>query len=88
MPPRAAKNNALQAIKASNVNIEFSDIDVELFEDTSEEHKKNNTNTNFSQNAPNGYSLDLFKQYKRKIEFCDRDLIRVHDKAIKQGGLS
>ena len=41
-----------------------------------------------SQNAPQGASLDLCKQYKRRADYCDRDLIRIHDKSKnkKDGG--
>ena len=41
-----------------------------------------------SQNAPHGGSLDLCKQYKRRADYCDRDLIRIHDKSKnkKDGG--
>ena len=37
-----------------------------------------------TQNAPDGFTLDLFKQYKRRGEHCDRDLIKIHDKTAKK----
>ena len=37
-----------------------------------------------SQNAPNGLSLDLFKQYKRRVDFCDREIIKIHDKSVNK----
>ena len=76
MQARAAKDNALKAIRSTNDNSE----DVKLAEDS----QSGNTFTVpiVSQNAPQGCSLDLFKHYKRKIEFSERELIRIHDKNI------
>ena len=71
MHSRAAKNMALKAIKSSNLN----DEDIEVIES-----EKAYTVPVVTQNAPEGFSLDLFKQYKRRIEFCDRDIIKIHDK--------
>ena len=41
-----------------------------------------------TQNAPEGMTLDIGKQFKRKIEFCDRALIRIHNKDANKRGLS
>ena len=51
-----------------------------------ESHSKGNNFTLpiLTENAPNGFTLDLFKQYKRRGEYCDRDLIKIHDKALKK----
>ena len=81
MHSRTAKDNALKAIKSSTDTVEVDD-DIEQIENT------NNAKSYFvprtSQNAPEGFSLDLFKQYKRKAEFCDRDLLRIHDRDINK----
>ena len=78
MQARAAKNNALKALKTS------SDIE-ETFDD---EILNEDENAYFipyhSQNAPEGYTLDLFKQYKRQVEYCDRDLVRIHDRNLNK----
>ena len=29
-------------------------------------------------------TLDLFKQYKRKVDFCNRDLFRIHNKSLNK----
>ena len=78
MHDRVAKNNALKAIKFSNDNEIGDEIE---HVDVNEESARNSGYTvpMVSQNAPEGYSLDLFKQYKRRLEFCDRDMIRIHD---------
>ena len=73
MPSRAAKNNALKAINSAKEK----DAELEVLED--DVNKKEFTVPIYSQNAPEGFSLDLFKQYKRRIDFCDRELIRIHD---------
>ena len=35
-----------------------------------------------TQNAKEGQTLDLVKQYSRKIEFCNREVIRIHNRAL------
>ena len=38
----------------------------------------------YTQNALEGQTLDLGKQYKRKIDFCNRELIRIHNKSLNR----
>ena len=81
MTARIAKNNALKALQ-SNKDDSISSEEGE----SADIINTTNTNSRFnvartSQNAPEGFSLDLFKQYKRRIDFCDRDLIKIHDKS-------
>ena len=79
MHPRAAKDIAMKALcdnlgDAENLNI-VNNVNTE------------NTETNvptYTQNAPTGLTLDLVKQYSRRIEFCDREMIRIHDKSINK----
>ena len=80
MQSRQAKNNALKAIKTSSDDHEE---DVELI-DSEQSDENSYTVPIYTQNAPNGLTLDLFKQYKRKVEFCDRDLMRIHDKTLNK----
>ena len=75
---RAAKNNALKAIQ---YNIE-EDSELELEEASENDiiHSTTNKTNNFTipvktQNAPIGQTLDLVKQYSRKIEYCNRELV-------------
>ena len=77
---RAAKNNALKAIKTTN----YDEIENDEDDQTLEVDENAYTIPVYSQNAPEGYSLDLFKQYKRRIDFCDRELMRVHDKTTNK----
>ena len=81
MHARAAKNNALKAIKSNNCSEHEYDEDVEVID---REDENSYTVPITSQNAPEGFTLDLFKQYKRQVEFCDRDMIRIHDKVINK----
>ena len=85
MLSRAAKNNALKAIQ---YNIE-EDGELELEEASNIDniHSSSSNKTPFvatvkTQNAPLGQTLDLVKQYSRKIEYCSRELIRIHNKAL------
>ena len=59
------------------------DITNNIDEDIANEASREN-NFTISQNAPNGLSLDLFKQYKRRVDFCDRDIIKIHDRALNK----
>ena len=87
MTMRAAKNNALKAIQNT---IEDNDIDndVNVVRDTQKTVNSKPVNEFTipftSQNAPEGLTLDLSKQYKRKIEFCNRELMRIHNKATNK----
>ena len=57
------------------------DDDIEVVEHNNE---RSYTIPMVSQNAPHGYTLDLFKQYKRQVEYCDREIMRIHDKNINK----
>ena len=78
---RAAKNNALKAIHNT---IEEND---ESFNDDQVASESNSNLFNIpitSQNAPEGQTLDLFKQYTRRVEFCSREIIRIHNTALNK----
>ena len=62
MHSRAAKNNALRAIKSSNNSEHNEDAEVEFID--TENDNEGDSVPMYSQNAPEGRSLDLFKQYK------------------------
>ena len=79
MNVQSAKNNALKAIQNS---IENTDNDSEVDKISSASNAYTTPVT--SQNAPEGLTLDLSKQYKRKIEFCSRQLMRIHNKALNK----
>ena len=74
---RSAKNNAMKAI----VSISDYASEDEVFEDISKDKSKLYTRPI---NAPSGSSLDLFKHYKRRADFCDREQMRIHDKSINK----
>ena len=88
MASRAAKNNAIKAIRNSNDDAETEDIltveGISAVSDDDVGKGKPFTIPVVSQNAREGFSLDLFKQYKRKIDFCDRDIMRIHDKSVNK----
>ena len=76
MTGRAAKSNALKAIHSS--------IEEVVEEIDNEPETCLNFQPTVTQNAPDGMSLDLNKQYKRKVECCDREVIRIHNKALNK----
>ena len=86
MNTRIAKNNAMKALKNNkDDSISYEEEGTNIIDITntpSTESRFSAART--SQNAPEGFSLDLFKQYKRRVDFCDRDLIRIHDKSINK----
>ena len=73
---RIAKDNALKAIIHTNKEHE------EEIECTSGEPIQ--IKAVYSQNAVEGQTLDLGKQYKRKIDYCNRELICIHDKSLNK----
>ena len=80
MPSRLAKNNALRAINSTKEK--DAEDELEVLEEAT--NSKEFIVPMYSQNAPEGYSLDLFKQYKRRMDFCDRELIRIHDVSLNE----
>ena len=96
MGPRAAKSNAMKAIQSSQayddeehlmVEEEDSNVDIPVhIVDVIDNPDKGKTFTVpvVSQNAPNGFSLDMFKQYKRRVDFCNRDVVRIHYKSLNK----
>ena len=90
MTNRIAKNNALKALQntVETDQIEEHPLDKNCpLEDNVENvvsNEKPFTVPIITQNAPIGKTLDLAKQYKRKGEHCDRDLIKIHNKAINK----
>ena len=82
---RIAKNKALQAIHNS---IEDAETEVEMSENDKVAIASNEPQTSrtlipkITQNAPDGMTLDLSKHYNRKLEYCDRELMRIHDKSV------
>ena len=72
---RLAKDNALKAIQ-NNLD------DIETLETIPIEQV--NVTPIYTQNAQNGLTLDLCKQYKRKVEFCNRELFRIHNRTINK----
>ena len=94
MISRAAKNNAMKAIQNTVENDETNnderslDKNVDLVANEASREFPNKekifTIPLVTQNASPGQTLDLLKQYKRKGEFCDRDLIKIHDRAINK----
>ena len=93
MTNRIAKNNALKALQNTleTEQIEESSLEENCLLEENVENVDNLVSKEkpftvpiITQNAPIGKTLDLAKQYKRKGEHCDRDLIKIHDKAINK----
>ena len=68
---RIAKDNAIKAIH-NNINLEKCEL---------ESNDQVPFTPIYTQNASQGLTLDLGKQYKRRIDFCNRELIRIHNPA-------
>ena len=66
-----------------NVDLVENAVEIEAFKENPNKEKPF-TMPLVTQNAPPGQTLDLIKQYKRKGVFCDRDLIRIHVKALNK----
>ena len=84
---RIAKNNAMKAIynsKDDSLPLEAGECEDTVETSDAILNGKPFTVPVTSQNAPEGFSLDLFKQYKRRVDFCERDLIRIHDKSVNK----
>ena len=79
MHQRIAKDNAMKALRDNHENFPAENVNSE-----NNVNKNNETSANFTQNAPPGRALDLVKQYKRRVDFCDRQMIRIHDKNINK----
>ena len=95
MTSRVAKNNAMKALQNSVENDEEVSLDENCLNKYSNivenvaildipNVEKIFTTPRVTQNASMGQTLDLIKQYKRKTEFCDRDLIRIHNRAVNK----
>ena len=74
MTARLAKNNALKAI--------HNTVELEELVADNPETVEDFTSPIVTQNAPEGMTLDLGKQYKRRVDFCDRALMRIHDPSL------
>ena len=97
-PKRSVKPNNLKETSFSEEEMEMDEAVstpgcLSLMNSDSENPILNNDKIPYSipstsQNAPKGSTLDLCKQYKRRADFCDRELIRIHDKSKnrKDGG--
>ena len=78
---RIAKSNALKAIHNNTIEenqIEDISSDKALTDNAAPPPRT--LVPVITQNAPEGMTLDLGKQFKRKIEYCDRELMRIHNK--------
>lgn len=87
MSTRLAKNNALKAIQNSIESESTENVLVETYEDEAEVVTVEETNIlvpTVTQNAPEGLNLDLCKQFSRKIEYCNRELMRIHDRSANK----
>ena len=73
---RLAKDNAIKAIHDNVLEDEATGDEVISEQIT--------ITPVYTQNAPNGKSLDLCKQYKRKIEYCNREIMRIHNKLLNK----
>ena len=83
MSSRIAKSNALKAIQNTIESGDTESVIVEIDEEVTLEETQLSVPV-VTQNAPEGMSLDLCKQYKRKVEFCNRELITIHDKSVNK----
>ena len=95
MTSRIAKNNAMKALQNSVENEDEVSMDencVNKYSNIVENVaildipnvEKPFTIPRVTQNVPMGQTLNFIKQLKRKAEFCDRELIRIHNRAVNK----
>ena len=82
MLQRVAKDNAKKALRDNQDSMIVEDSPVENLNNDKNIHINSETHIPIiTQNAPRGFALDLVKQYSRRADYCDRQLIKIHDRS-------
>ena len=85
MHQRAAKDIAKKALRDNQELVVLEDLAVENVNNDKNVLRNSKTPAPIiSQNAPTGFALDLVKQYSRRVDYCDRQLIKIHDRSLNK----